>query len=78
MQKILPRLHGSRKRLESPLLSLLRFCRDLSVQFKTNELPVPADESNAESTGARLPSSHGKLIRMVQSLRTNQFASFTE
>ena len=78
MQKILPRLHGSRKRLESPLLSLSRFCRDLSVQLKPNELLVPADENNAESTGARLPTSDGKLVRMLQSLRTNQFASFTE
>jgi 5-methylcytosine-specific restriction protein B len=78
MQKILPRLHGSRKRLELPLLALARFCRDLSVQVEPNELLVPVHENNAGSTEARLPTSYGKLVRMLQSLRTNQFASFTE
>lgn len=78
MQKILPRLHGSRKRLELPLLSLLSFCRDLSVEANPNEFLIPADENNAESTDARLSTSYGKLVRMLQSLRTNQFASFTE
>ena len=29
MQKVLPRLHGSRRRLELPLLALAQFCRDL-------------------------------------------------
>jgi 5-methylcytosine-specific restriction protein B len=59
MQKVLPKVHGSRRRVE-PVL---------------NEL-------NALALGAgpapRLPVTHSKIIRMIESVRANQFVSFAE
>ncbi|KVD61530.1 GTPase [Burkholderia ubonensis] len=78
MQKILPRLHGSRRRLELPLLALAQFCRDLPDTVATDDkLPTIAVEEVPEQ-GAALPIAYAKAIRMLRSLRANQFASFTE
>jgi hypothetical protein len=80
MQKVLPRLHGSRKRLEATLCGLGQFCFDLTVA------PVSKGTSTAEQFNplahpqgeARLPISFDKIQRMTRSLRANQFVSFTE
>ncbi|KVG26711.1 GTPase [Burkholderia ubonensis] len=78
MQKILPRLHGSRRRLELPLLALAQFCRDMPDTVATDDkLPTIAIEEVPEQ-GAALPIAYAKTIRMLRSLRANQFASFTE
>ena len=78
MQKVLPRLHGSRRRLELPLLALAQFCRDMPDTIATDEnLPSLKIEQLADSA-AKLPRSYDKLCRMLRSLRANQFASFTE
>lgn len=78
MQKILPRLHGSRRRLEAPLLALAHFCRDLPDEVESNDkLPLLNIEKPPEQ-GAALPTAYGKAIRMLLNLRANQFASFTE
>lgn len=75
MQKVLPRLHGSRRRLESTLSALGAECvqrqDDLQAAKRFDpvaELPAPA----------RFPISLAKIRRMVRSLRANQFTSFTE
>lgn len=77
MQKVMPRLHGSRKRLEQPLVGLLQFCRDLP-----NEVQEPARASTVsvehDLGGVKLPISYSKASRMLRALRANQFASFTE
>jgi len=70
LQKVLPRLHGSRRRLEGPLKALLAFCEDPSEE----EAPAVAGPRAV----ARLPHSHNKLQRMQNSLRANQFVSFAE
>lgn len=80
LQKVLPRLHGSRRQLEPTLIHLARFCYDLSYEdgaiargdIHTYELPAPSDEP------ARLARSFDKLRRMLQKLRANQFVSFSE
>lgn len=78
MQKVLPRLHGSRRRLELPLLALAQFCRDLPNEVVNDErLPTAAVEEVPEQ-GAALPMAYAKILRMLRSLRANQFASFTE
>ena len=78
IQKLLPRLHGSRRRLELPLLALAHFCRDLpDVVADDEKLPLLTPEALTEKA-ARLPASHAKLARMLRSLRANQFVSFTE
>ncbi|MBI5278942.1 MAG: DUF3578 domain-containing protein [Burkholderiales bacterium] len=75
LQKILPRLHGSRRKLEGPLTSLASFCR---------VLPSEGGQEGSESAGAspnvtpRLQASTRKIERMMESLRTNQFVSFAE
>jgi len=76
-QKVLPRLHGSRRRLEPTLRALGRFCWDLTVDT-TNE-PGKAFDPEAPGAGqAKLPLSFQKVRRMFRSLQANQFTSFTE
>ena len=77
MQKVLPRLHGSRRRLELPLLALALYCDLPESLVSDQKLPTLEVEAVSES-GARLPSAHAKVVRMLQNLRLNQFASFTE
>jgi 5-methylcytosine-specific restriction enzyme B len=74
LQKVLPRLHGSRRRLEGPLKALLAFCDDPSVDAAASEPSASA----AASAAPRLPLSYSKLQRMQNSLRANQFVSFAE
>ncbi|BBZ10542.1 McrB family protein [Mycobacterium branderi] len=59
MQKVLPKVHGSRRRIE-PVLNAL--------------------DALAVGTGPspRLPITHHKIARMIDSVRANQFVSFAE
>ncbi len=59
MQKVLPKVHGSRRRVE-PVLSALE------------ALALGA------GPGPRLPVTHSKILRMIESVRANQFVSFAE
>lgn len=70
MQKLLPRLHGSRRRLEPVLRALLAWsgAQDVSEDH----------EESVAGERARLPRTAAKLRRMLASLRANQFVSFTE
>jgi hypothetical protein len=67
MQKLLPRLHGSRRRLD-------RVLRELMVWAGTDA----GESTEGEASGARLPRTATKLRRMLASLEANQFVSFTE
>lgn len=78
MQKVLPRLHGSRRRLELPLLALAHFCRDLPEVVAVDEKLPMLNTEVVTDTAAKLPTSHAKIGRMLRNLRANQFASFTE
>lgn len=70
MQKLLPRLHGSRRRLEPVLRALMSWA---GVQpTSDNAEPIVVSEN------ARLPRTAAKLERMLASLQANQFVSFTE
>lgn len=59
MQKVLPKVHGSRRRVEPVLKEL---------------------ESLAQGAGPdpRFPVTHQKIVRMIESVRANQFVSFAE
>jgi len=59
MQKVLPKVHGSRRRIE-PVL---------------NEL---AALTHGAGLTPRLPTTHEKIGRMIESVRANQFVSFSE
>jgi 5-methylcytosine-specific restriction enzyme B len=73
MQKILPRLHGTRRRLEPTLSALGQYCCELKHEPKDRFDPEKHKEEEA-----RLKLSFSKLKRMTKSVRINQFASFTE
>jgi len=78
MQKVLPRLHGSRRRLERPLLLLMQFCRDFPEAFAADEKFQELKLEQLANSAAKLPDSYDKLCRMLHNLQSNQFASFTE
>ncbi|OKH62621.1 hypothetical protein EB74_16060 [Mycobacterium sp. SWH-M5] len=59
MQKVLPKVHGSRRRVEPVLTGLKSLAAGMG--------PAP-----------RLPLTHRKIDRMIDSVRANQFVSFTE
>ena len=67
LQKILPRIHGPRARVEEPLKSLERFSFFLSD-----------DESKPLDGEPVLTMSLLKVRRMLRLVRANQFVSFTE
>jgi len=77
LQKVLPRLHGSRRKLEPLLSTLGRLCFSgtSSPSAQSGQVFDPV----APPEGApRLPRSFRKVQRMTASVRANQFASFTE
>jgi 5-methylcytosine-specific restriction protein B len=79
MQKILPRIHGSRKRVEPVLCSLGQYCYNLSWSPRTAGAALPTTFNPTEVTGsAALPISFDKVRRMTALVRANQFVSFTE
>jgi 5-methylcytosine-specific restriction protein B len=68
LQKILPRLHGSRRNLEPILNALEAFTKN----------PNSLDSSDAEHLDPILARSHSRIRRFKQILSANQFASFTD
>ncbi len=75
IQKVLPKLHGSRRRLEPTLSRLGRFCFDFGA---VDDQASQFDPVAATTVDPRLPVSFEKIRRMTLSLRANQFVSFTE
>jgi 5-methylcytosine-specific restriction protein B len=79
LQKVLPRLNGSKRRLEPALSRLGRFCQDLAVDDKVKDEPnkvfMPQEQALPSPL---LPQSYDKIRRMHRLLVANQFASFAE
>jgi len=73
IQKILPKLHGTRAKLEDPLQQLLAFCHAQSAY--TEEL---LKTSLAFDKNARFPRSAQKIARMLHQLTVQGYASFVE
>lgn len=78
MQKVLPRLHGSRRRLELPLLGLASFCMQLPEEVESDKELSSKVEALTSVETALLPLSSDKVRRMLYALQVNQFASYTE
>jgi len=68
LQKILPRLHGSRRNLEPTLNALEGFARD----------PNAIDANRDPVTAPTLRRSHVRIVRFKRILNANQFASFSD
>ena len=75
MQKILPRIHGSRRIVGDMLLAMVGFCHDLEIA------PRPPEALEAllhhDAANAALPRSFEKVVSMVRHLQAHQFTSFT-
>jgi hypothetical protein len=79
LQKVLPRLNGSKRRLEPALSRLGRFCQDLAVDDKVKDEPNKVFMPNEQDLPSPLlPQSYDKVRRMHRLLVANQFASFAE
>jgi len=80
MQKVLPRLHGSRRRLEATLCSLALYCNsgEYDPTRGLNESIAGYNALDPAALMPRLPISFDKTRRMIEVLRANQFVSFTE
>lgn len=91
LQKILPKLHGSRKRIESLLLNLARYCEtgkphqestkyssEFDKQPVTRILPPKQGEAGApvENDKVCFRASYEKLCDMIDTVRLEQFVSF--
>jgi 5-methylcytosine-specific restriction protein B len=76
LQKILPRLNGSRRELEPTLWAVGRFCYSLEAPDAAEETVF--DPTEFDSQQAQLGRSFDKIQRMARKLRANQFVSFTE
>lgn len=70
VQKLLPKLHGSRKKLEPALKALWKLCMD---NDHTTE-PITLDNLKF----AKFPESADKIQRMMQTALENGFTSFAE
>jgi 5-methylcytosine-specific restriction protein B len=72
LQKVLPKLHGSKRRLEALLLRLAGFCETGTVPPK--EATYPDDLSAGGAV--KYPRSRTKLVEMIEAVRRDQFVSF--
>ena len=77
VQKLLPKVHGSRRKLERVLAALWKLCRK---EAETEELDavVKAGGEYDFSAKTKYPLSAEKILRMFRSAVANGFASFAE
>ena len=71
LQKLLPKLHGSRKKLEPALKGLWKLCFDPSIKDTMQIARENIDK-------ARYKESADKIFRMYESAYANGFTSFAE
>ena len=84
LQKILPKLHGSKRKIGSLLASLATYCEasDLPAAEKIAASPTAVESYSAESNNLshhpHFKNSHKKLCEMILSIRRDQFTSFIQ
>jgi 5-methylcytosine-specific restriction protein B len=72
LQKVLPKLHGSKRRLEPLLLRLASFCETGAIPAKDAAYP----DDLSVSGGVKYSLSRAKLVEMIEAVRRDQFVSF--
>ena len=76
VQKLLPKVHGSRRKLERVLSEIWKMCLK---QGEANELDVVAKtDADYDFTTTKYPLSAEKVLRMFRAAMANGFASFAE
>ena len=92
LQKILPRIHGARKRVEPLLLKLRAYCQeahawepsgiknmtDLNATIAASQSATQAVATQEVTNPPFLPLSHRKVERMLTKLKSTGFVSFAE
>lgn len=78
IQKLLPKLHGSRRKLSSILVTLATICLKEGTSLKVEEQVFNSEDFNFESEEVKYPLSLEKISRMHRSAIENGFASFAE
>jgi 5-methylcytosine-specific restriction protein B len=76
MQKLLPKVHGSRRKLEPVLKTLGTLC--LQDGQKMEDYISKSEIDFADNTKIKYPISLEKILRMYQSLISNGFTSYAE
>ncbi|MBN1118770.1 MAG: hypothetical protein JXA77_16280 [Bacteroidales bacterium] len=78
MQKLLPKLHGSRRKLCPVLITLGSFCVDNAKIENIEKGVFLAEDFDFESDGVIFPISLEKITRMYKGAIENGFASYAE
>lgn len=78
IQKLLPKLHGSRRKLSSILVTLATICLKEGTSLKVEEQVFNIEDFNFNSEEVKYPLSLEKISRMHRSAIENGFASFAE
>jgi len=78
MQKLLPKLHGSRRKLCPILITLGNFCIEAGRFEKIEDNIFLADEFDFQQGGINYPVSLEKIARMYKGAVDNGFASYAE
>ena len=78
LQKILPKLYGSKRRLEALLIRLARFCETGIGPMLTDSTPAHFLSNPVELKSASYEKSYKKLCEMIDAVRRDQFVSFIQ
>ncbi|TKG91462.1 hypothetical protein EYV94_20755 [Puteibacter caeruleilacunae] len=78
MQKLLPKLHGSRRKLSPVLINLGDFCIDKEKIDNVEKSVFTVDDFDYNSEGVEYPLSLEKISRMYKGAIDNGFASYAE
>jgi 5-methylcytosine-specific restriction protein B len=81
LQKIFPKIHGSKRRVDSLLVRLARYAETGNAPKKEDSTPADYQSSpvkRADAKNCKFPRSHGKLCDMIDTVRRDQFVSFIQ
>ncbi len=77
MQKLLPKLHGSRRKLQPVLITLGQLCVDEKISDVSNVV-FDKNDFDPDMAGVKYPLSLEKIYRMFKGASENGFASYAE
>lgn len=78
IQKLLPKLHGSRRKLAPVLTTLANLCLKESIKTEKESTSIESKVFEVDSEKIKYPISYEKLSRMHRAAIENGFASFAE